>query len=233
MSKKVDRALYGPSWTEVILGAVLSVALGAILAGAYLVFKPVTLVKEIPKEPVAGMVYYIEGSHDGSKARRIAAKQKIFLQGGSVAVIEDEINIALIPANVAAAPVKGGAAPAKPEGETNEVLNAGTPNFRIHDGMLQMSTPVQVKYPLVGLDTSFLVQTQGTFVKDGDVYVYQPTVIYVGSCPVQRLPVVKTLVAKKFLNPQRFPADIVAAWSKLAEVSIEGSTLKLSMPGKP
>lgn len=233
MSKKVERALYGPSWTEVTLGAVLSVALGVILAGAYLVFKPVTLVKEVPKAPVAGMVYYIEGSHDGTKARRMAAKQKIFLQGGSVAVVEDEINLALIPANVPAASGKPGAAPAKPEGESNEILTAGTPNFRIHDGVMQMSVPVQVKYSLIGVDTSFLVQTEGTFVKDGDVFVYEPTTVYVGSCPVQRLPMVKGLVAKKFLNAQRFPPDLVAAWGKLAEVSIEGSTLKLSMPGKP
>ncbi|MDB6128365.1 MAG: hypothetical protein JWM35_2261 [Verrucomicrobia bacterium] len=232
MSKKVDRALYGPSWTEVIFGAVLSVVLGVVLAGAYLVFKPVSVVKELPKEPGANTVYYIEGSHDGTKARRMAAKQKIFLQGGSIAVVEDEINLALIPANTAA-PAKGAPAPAKAAPEpTNEIVAAGTPNFRIHDGLLQMSVPVQVKYSLVGLDASFLVQTQGTFVRDGDVFVYEPTVVYVGSCPVQRVPMLKGLVTKKFLNAQRFPPDIVAAWNKLAEVSIDGSTLKLSMPGK-
>ena len=36
-SKKLERALYGPSWTEVILGAVLSLALGGVLAAAVLI----------------------------------------------------------------------------------------------------------------------------------------------------------------------------------------------------
>ena len=38
------------------------------------------------------------------------------------------------------------------------------------------------------------------------------------------------LVMKKFLGAQRFPADAVAAWEKLAEVSLDGATLKLAMP---
>ena len=48
---KFDRAHYGPSWVEVILGALLSLALGVVLAVAYFVARPVTLVKELPKEP--------------------------------------------------------------------------------------------------------------------------------------------------------------------------------------
>ena len=226
MSKKLDRALYGPSWTEVIFGAVLSVALGAVLAAAYLVFKPVTQVKELPKEPVAGMVYYIEGSHDSAKARRVAAKQKIFLQGGSVSLVEDELNIAAMPPTPTAAPGKAPALAPEP----TEFLSSGALNFRIRDDALQISLPVRVKYALVGLDTTFLVQTRGTFTRQGETFVYVPETIYLGSCPIQRLPMMSGLVMKKFLGAQRFPADVVAAWEKLAEVSIEGATLKLLMP---
>jgi hypothetical protein len=226
MSKKIDRALYGPSWTEVIFGAVLSVALGVLLAAGYLIFKPVTQVKELPKELVPGMVYYIEGSHDSAKARRVASKQKIFLQGGSISVIEDELNIAAMPASPPAAP---GKAPA-PAPEPTDVLSAGALNFRIHESALQISLPVRVKYALVGLDATFLVQTRGTFAKDGDTFVYVPETVLLGSCPIQRLPMMAGLVMKKFLGSQRFPADAVAAWEKLAEVSLNGATLKLAMP---
>jgi hypothetical protein len=226
MSNKIDRAHYGPSWTEVILGAVLSIVLGVVLAAAYLIFKPVTLVKEIPKEPVEGTVYYIEGSHDTSKAKKLVAKQKTFLQGGSIDLIEDELNLAVIPPPPA--PVKG--APPAPAPEQTTLVNAGVPNFRIATGKLQLSVPVHVKVALVGLDTTFMLQTQGGFVKDGDVFVYQPDVIYLGSCPVHRIPVLKKFVMKKFVNANVLPADLSAAWAKLSDVTIDGSTLKLGMP---
>src|ERR1035437_4745439 len=92
--RKFDRSHYGPSWTEVILGALLSVVIGVVLAAAYFVFKPVARVKEIPKEPAPDMVYYIEGSRDYSNARRLIAKEKFFVRGGTVVVNEDELNTA-------------------------------------------------------------------------------------------------------------------------------------------
>jgi hypothetical protein len=39
---------------------------------------------------------------------------------------------------------------------------------------------------------------------------------------------IKDVVVKKFVTADRFPADMVAAWKKLTEVSIDGSTLKLT-----
>lgn len=219
MSNKLDRALYGPSWTEVILGAVLSVALGIVLAAAFLIFKPVTLVREMPKEPIPGMVYYFEGSHDSAKARRLPEKQKAFLKGGSVVLTEDELNLAAAPAQTP------GKVSATPE---DGFLNPGLVNVRIHEGTFQVSVPVKVKYSLVGLDTTVVVVTKGKFEKDGDSYVYEPETVYVGSCPVQRLPMVESFVMGKFFSSARFPADVVAAWDKLSEVSIEGATLKLT-----
>ncbi|MDB6167139.1 MAG: hypothetical protein JWM88_3 [Verrucomicrobia bacterium] len=236
MSKKVDRALYGPSWTEVILGAVLAAALGVVLAAVYLVLKPVTQVKEIPKEPVPGMIYYIEGSHDSAKARRLVAKQQAFLKGGPIELSEDELNLAVMPVTTStpakSAPPAKGAPPAKTpaaEPEATGFLTAGASNFRLTSGRLQMSVPLHVKYALVGLDTTILVQSQGVFEKVGDVFVYQPDTVYLGSCPVHRIPMLKGMVMKKFLNADRFPPDMATAWDKLADVRIEGSTLKLGM----
>jgi hypothetical protein len=44
MSKKIDRTPHEPGWSEVILGAALSVGLGAMLGAVALVFKPVVVV---------------------------------------------------------------------------------------------------------------------------------------------------------------------------------------------
>jgi hypothetical protein len=208
---------------EVILGALLSLVLGVVLSAAYFVFKPVTKVKELPKEPIPGTVYFIEGSRDLSNARRLVAKQKFFAKGGSVVVNEDELNSA---ANPVAAPLPPGTEPAPPP----TVLSAGAPNFHIHEGLLQISVPVRIKWDLAYLDQTVLVQAIGTFARKGESIVFVPKTMYVGSCPVDRIPHADEFIMKRFFETQPVPPDIAAAWSKLAEVTIDGSTLRLTMP---
>ncbi|MES1166853.1 MAG: hypothetical protein ABUL68_02525, partial [Pseudomonadota bacterium] len=96
-SKKIDRALYGPSWAEVIIGAVLSFVLGVLLAATLLILKPVPTVRELPKEPVAGVVYYIEGSKDATKGKLWASKHQMLATGTSVTLSEDELNAIFAP----------------------------------------------------------------------------------------------------------------------------------------
>lgn len=238
MSKKIDRKLHEPGWGEVILGAALSAVLGVVLGALALVFKPVTVVKEPPKEPVASMTYFIEGSRDTNKAKQAAAKRKAFAQGspGVFSVIEDDLNTLAGPATPpppppAAKPKPGEkAAPAAPgaPAPTGEMFSAGTPNFRIRSGVVQIGFPVTIN-PL-GTEVKVIVQAQGTFVKKGDVFAFEPETLLVGSCPVLRLPYASTYVTKKFLASQTVAEDIAAAWPKLAAVAVDGSTLKLTMP---
>jgi hypothetical protein len=224
MRKNFDRARYGPSWFEVTLGALLSVVLGVVLAAAFFVIKPVATVKELPKEPAVGMVYYIEGSREYSRARRLTAKEKFFIKGGSVVVNEDELNTA---ANPVSAPVPPGSTP--PPVPAN-MISPGPPSFHIQEGVMQITVPVRVKADIAFLDSVVLVQAKGGFARQGDTFVFVPKTMYVGSCPVERLPMAMDFVMKKFFASQPVPADIVAAWSKLADVTIEGSLLKLTMP---
>ena len=50
MSRKTDRAKHGPGWIEVIFGALLSLVLGVLVGALLLAFRPVVVVKEMPKE---------------------------------------------------------------------------------------------------------------------------------------------------------------------------------------
>lgn len=231
MSKKVDRANQGPGWGEVILGAVLSLLLGIALGAIFLVVKPVAQVKELPKEQdrKADTIYFVEGSRDTSKARQALAKRKAFVEGQSVTVTEDEIN-ALVPAakTAAAAPAAGkkdekAAPPPVVEPETLEV---GMANFRIRDGVVQIGAPVTLN--VLGVTQKVVVQGRGGLVKRGDIFVFDPDEIYLGSCPVQRLPFVAGYVEKKFLAAQTIPEDIATAWKNLSDVSIEGNAVKLT-----
>lgn len=231
----------------------MSIVLGVALGIVVLAMKPLAGVREMPKEPVAGAIYYVVGSRDTSKAKQAPAKRKTFAQGGSVNVTEDEVNsfLAAPPPPVPApgakpkagekakaptpAPVPAKApAPAKagekgaPVVAGGEMLAVGEPNFRFRDGGVQITVPVTVN--VLGLEQHLTVLAKGGFVKKGDAFKFEAETLYLGSCPVQRVPFLNSFVASKFLGSQAVPEDIAAAWPKVVSVAVDGSVLKLTMP---
>ena len=222
---KTASALHGPSWAEVLIGAALSLALGVILAAAHLALKPATTVKELPKEPAAGTVYYLEGSKDSNKGKTWLRKRQAFLDAQSVDLSEEELNTAV------ATPVE------KPKGGAGQPSNAAQPandswftvgnvNFRIAAGELQIGVPVRVNL----IDASVVVQTSGSFEKQSDVFNFVPNTLYIGSLPAHRIPLLANWAIKRLLAAQAIPTDLAEAWQKLTGVAIEGKTLKLAMP---
>lgn len=212
------RTAHNPGWVEIVLGVVLSLLLGAVLAALFLVLKPVATVKEIPAEPASDVVYYIEGTRDSGRARQASAKQRAFLQGEAIVLNEDELNALVAPSAAKPAP-DAEAAP--------EAVTAGTPNFRIRDGLMQIGVPLRVS--AAGVDQRVIVQAKGDFERRGESWVFAPTEMYVGSCPVQRLPFAKNFVMKKFMSGASVPEDFASAWSKVQEAKLEGSTLQLTL----
>lgn len=220
--------------------------MGAVL----LVVRPPA--KEVPKDgaPVPGAVYYIEGSRDAAKAKDVQQKRAAFAGGQSVSLTEGELNaLAGAPAESAgkeaakAQAVDKGKAPEKgkvPEKakeapkaaasgvEVAGMFSVGAPNFRIHETTLQVAVPVTVTALDLGL--KIVAQARGGIVKKGDVFAFEPTELYLGSCPVQRLPFLSSYVRDSFIGAQGLPDDVKGSWAKLASVTIEGNKLKLTMP---
>ena len=230
MSAKLDRRIHGPSWKEVILGAVLSLLLGAAIGMVLLVLRPVTTVTAMPKEadrdPKA--VYYVQGSRDPSKARQAHAKRQAFVSGQSVTVNEEELN-ALIAAMTSTPTGKAAeTGKANEKSASEETLATATPNVRIQDGTLQIGVPLTVN--ALGLNQKLIGQARGEFAKDGNVFVFEPSEFYLGSCPLQRVPFLASMVRNKLVATQAVPEDVKAAWLKLANVSIDGNALTLTMP---
>lgn len=214
----------------------MSLILGIVIGATLLILRPPVIAKDEPKERERGVVYYIEGSKDSSKAKQAAAKKQAFVAGQSVTVTEEEVNALLAPA---AAPAPGAAKGAekgkeKKDGKEAEAapaasdgyFTAGAPNVRIREGAVQVSVPVTIGL----IDQKVIAQAKGGFVKQGDIFVYEPETMYLGSCPVERLPLVAGLVRDKVLASQSIPEDVVAAWKKLANVTVEGNAVKLTMP---
>lgn len=220
MSRR-DRVAHGPSWAEVIFGAILSLVLGVVIGALLLVFRPVVTAKEEPKERERGVVYYIEGVRDGSKARQALAKRKTFIEGQSISVTEEEINALIAPPPAAPAPGEKDAAAA-----ASEQFKTGTPVVRVRDGVLQIGIPVTVDL----LGAKLVAQAQGSLVKQGDVFVFEPATMYLGSCPVNRVPYLSGLVREKVLHAYPVPDDIKQAWGKLADAKVDGAMVKLTMP---
>jgi hypothetical protein len=230
--RKIEKALYGPSTLEVALGAVLGFGVGVVAACVYLVFKPVLRVSEIPKEPVAHVVYFKPGNESSTKSRGWQAKQKAFLAGNEVSLSEEELNAwgstigtpaQIKPAAKPAAPPPG--AKDKPA-ENLPFISASAPNFRIIADKLQISTKCTLNY--YGLMQEVWVVATGRFEHDGDRYRFDPETFYFGSCPMHKLPALGALVRGPLLDTQKVPDDFRAAWAKITAISVENGLMKVA-----
>lgn len=230
-SRKIDRAAQGPRLIEVVLGALLSLILGAALAFVFLVMKPVTT-KEPPKDNPDRTVYFVEGTKDPERGKQWLRKRQLFTEGSSVVLNEDELN-AWITAGTTPAPEKPapGQSPvlSSPPAPTG-MLQMSAPNFRIRDGVLQVSSHGTLYIEMFSFKCPLVVQASGRFAKRQGAFVFAPDRFYIGSFPVHRLPGASDVVIDRILARQKIPSDIGTAWKNLADVSLDGKTLKLSMP---
>jgi hypothetical protein len=229
MLRKNKKAQKGPSWVEVILGAILSVILGVVLGAALLITKNVNKVTAIPKDAPAGAVYYIEGTKDMNRIG-VLEKRKAFVAGESEDVTEGEMNALLASSSKApstgSAKTKPGDKPPPPADV--KMIDTSSLNVRIRDGRIQFADTVT--FTALGVTTSVIVQASGVFTRTGSGYEFDPDVIYVGGCPAQRLLIVRSIILKKLLFTEPVPDDIAAAWSKLVDVSIDGTKLRMKAP---
>lgn len=222
---KIEKALYGPSTTEVALGAGLGLVVGVVAACVFLVFKPVQSVKALPKEQAKGAVYYIPGSDSPGRAQALPGKLRTLTAGGTASFNEDELNVWA--ASLGAPAAKPGAAPGAAKAPPPEgFLTASAPNFRIVDGKLQVGFRVTLNY--FGLIHEFTAFATGRFTSRGEVLAFEPDTFYFGSCPLHKLPVAAGFVTSRLVGSQKVPDDIRAGWAKVREAVIEGGQLKLT-----
>ena len=229
MAHKIEKALYGPSMTEVFCGAILGLLAGVLVACIYLVFKPVPTVRAIPKDQPRGMVYYIPGSTGSSKGSAWFAKQKQFVSGKSIQLSEEELNTWVATTVKLDSPP----APNKPKNDgsagagaaSDKIFTPSKPNFKIVNDKLQIGLNCTLNW--YGLMTDVILQSTGTFVRDGDHFIYKPDTLYLGSCPLQLLPGASGLLMSHIVSAGKVPDEFRDAWYKLNDVVVAGGELKL------
>lgn len=244
--KNIEKALYGPSYLEVALGAILGIAVGIAAAFLYFIFKPVEKVDKMPKEPVANVVYLITGKESAARAKGWQAKQKTFLEGGEIKLQEEELNAwaatlsdykpvdpkaPVKPVTPAAPPKK--ATPAKPGApiepeavEAPDVFFAvGAPNFSIKENHLQIALVCKLNY--YGIGSEVWVKVTGRFTRTGDSYKFTPAEFYFGSCPLHLIPLTSSFMAGRILAELKITDEMIQAWGRANLVLIEGEQVKI------
>jgi hypothetical protein len=213
-SDKLQRKLNGPSIFEIIFGATLSIFIGGILAAGYLAAQPVDTVRVMPREPDPDKVYYVTGSARSSQGKGWLRKKQMLNEPGAAAIelSEDELNTWLSSLK-------------KTSDDEGGLITTRTMNLRIADGQLQVGLPCQVN--LFGHLQSFVVQTRGGFVSDGDQFVYSPDEVMVGQLAAHRLPLVGGFVAGRLAAKYEVPEDLSTVWGTLSEVNIAENKLNL------
>ena len=206
-----------PSFVEVTLGVFLSLVLGASLAAGYLIVQPVETVRVLPKEPDQDKVYYVIGSNRTALGRQWLRKKQMLVEQGTIDIdiSEDELNTWMASSE------------SKPDGEAaSGIFVAKSINFRINDGVMQIGMPCTLS--LAGITRDIVVQAQGTFQRDGEVYAFVPDRLMLGTLDVKRLPLVSDMVYSPLLASQTIPEELVTAWKGLNRVEVEGNVVKLT-----
>jgi len=69
----------------------------------------------------------------------------------------------------------------------------------------------------------------GSFGRKDNHVVFEPHQVYLGSCPLHRLPGLAGVMSRRTFAALKLPEKLTSAWEKVSDVSVENSLLKISM----
>ena len=201
-----------------LAAALLSLATGVVVAAILLVLQPVARVKALPKpaERGHGTVYLVEGNRDAGRLQTAPEKIQFLLRGQLVTFSEEDIN-ALLEAAFAVRAKKSSDGWATP----------GTPNVRIHEGVIQIA--VEVKVECLGQKMRVQLQARGTLRERAEGWFFEPAEVTLGALPLERIPFAAGWVTANFLDPRRLHPDLATAWNRLGRVVVEGNLVKAAL----
>ena len=122
-------------------------------------------------------------------------------------------------------------APLPEELPPTELITPSVPNFRIRDGVVQIGLPTTIN-PL-GYAFPVVAQARGGIEKQGDMFVFVPETVMIGSLPLHRFPhateYLMEYLIQKATTSDALPPEIMASWKKVKSVVVDGKTIKVTI----
>lgn len=211
-----------PGLIGILFGAGLSVVLGGLLALVFFILKPVEVVRTMPKEPADGVRYFVEGaSGSGGRATWERKVDLVAAGGGATSFTEAEMN-AWSEETFETAKVD------EASKADSAMIIAGKPNFRIAGDKLQLGLINDVV--VLGLEQKLVLQAQGSFVRKGGGWAFEPTEFFLGGLPLHKLPMVASLVAKRFSPATELPAAVAKVLNQASSIVVGEEMVTVTMP---
>jgi hypothetical protein len=219
MAIKLDNKT--PGVVGIIFGAGLSLALGCLLGLVHLAAKPVEVVSSLPKEPVEGAVYFVQGAPGSSSVTWERKFTQVETGSGEVGFGESDLN-AWSTVTFVEPKTEAGKEP------PSFSIVAGRPNFRLVGTELQIGAIN--KFNLFGTEVPLVTQVRGAWVKSRDAWTLRPSESMLGGLPLHRVPALEALVAKHFGVKEAIPEKAKSILSRASQISVAGGELVVRMP---
>jgi hypothetical protein len=218
MEKYLQRALIGPSIFEILFGALASLLLGAVLAFAWLIGSGETAMNQPTEGARINPIPFVAGESTPPGNLNWERKQQAFLEGqsGQLAFTDTELN------------AWSSSTPDPAETPVDPLLSTGRLNFRIHDGMLQVSTLTTVT--VLGQKLGGVLQSRGGFIATEAGLRFEPRETYFGSLAVHRFPNVHRWLLTRVSRQPLVPEDVLGSWSRVNRAAVEGDFLTVTIP---
>lgn len=218
MEKYLQRALIGPGIFEILFGAFASLVVGVVLAFLWLVSSGETVNNPAVEGARVNPVPFVAGDTTIVNRRQWEAKLQAFLEGqsGQLAFSESELNA-----------WSESTAPGM-EVPSDSFVKTGRLNFRISDGLLQVSTPTTVR--LLGGTVSGQLQSRGAFINTEAGLRFEPRETYFGSLALHRFPNVHRWLLARVSRQPLVPEDVLGGWTRVSQATVEGQFFTVTIP---
>ncbi len=223
--KKKTEQQKGPKLYEVVIGAILSLILGGLLAVIYLVLQPVEEVAQFPPEEARekGKVYFKPGQVGRAGEFNWRPKQAAFEAGasGTIELVEQEINqwVSVEFSDL----------------EDEDYPDAGmffiaprSLNFRVGDGRFQIASDLD--WTVFGYTHTLKAHAIGTFVRGNGSFAFEPEEMYIGGFTVPRTGDFGPTLIRRVVEVLDPSQDLRESWAAVSEVSIVEDQLILEIP---
>lgn len=208
---------------QIVSGAIA----GLLIAGVYLVLKPVKMTDaSAAGRPAAegvseerNTVVYVRGNPGHPNGQQWRLRERAFLakDTAGVALSEDDINRWI--------QTTYGAQDRKIEIKSYDfAMDPSLPTWRVKDSEVEVG--IEFSCSIGESKKSIVAQASGHFEKNGNQHVFVPAKVYLGSCPLPG-PLGRMLYGK-LSTTYPAPENVATVWTGVSAVKVEENRVKLA-----